>query len=800
MPGVAVSGTSFIQPALEPPLLKAPRALSRRRDVLQQGLTPMQIPSADAEITSNSKPVAAAPTLLLLTREEFHGNNEPGASPRRHLQPEHGMRAVVPPPQQRSPPTTPDTAPSWATSLKQTTGACPPGQPSMSSGTESLKTAQEAFSSDEEEEERSDRSAHSLRSSRRIPSPPQISPADGLSPQSNVCPIPPASKGKDVAERVASFDSFDGQWIDNCDYDPRGYRPNQNTKVESPVAGGVNVKQSEVSLTREKSLRERVQESQNTPASRSTEEFGEEIGWQSMSDNTHLTVSERPKSWRLSEWSTASIVEAMVVDSPPQKRRTLRHMGKKASLRAASSPSPQWNPPSPVSTSESPHRLVHKAARISNKHRWSVTSVLSVSTGVASSELQKQPEVIPVLVIPERMSSLKSSSTPASRNASVTRSQGSTRRRKRAMSDSVTPISGSKEADQPTTTPPGADETPGLRPPSLPRAQPSILSSSPGPVEIREAIAVSLFPHNNRSLLLVDQHTPPESSYADQDPRTSHVHLGVPDNLQTSDPSSKQASVDVDSPLKSPRPPAFQIIPPTPMTEAERQPGGRESDQDKDQGEKSTLIRRLGSVRRAFSGRRRSEPASPLTQTVSIRSARNRNAGKEVDSKLHPLWRPRGFGDEFDKPEAEDPPKRDLVVDDDDDAVAVAGDYQGDDGMVVRNTLGMPQKRIVLEGPLSVVRRISGRRRSSQGSLAGRRGGGITRPKSSYPSRRSHYIPRLGVQFRFLTLGEVQRQWRDARQQREHENWEARREKLKQSIGETILVDSSTEIGNHGTV
>lgn len=896
MPGVEVSGTSLIQPALEQPLLKAHKALPRKRDVLQQGITPMQIPSPDEDITSNSKPIATAPTLPLTppgkTKEEFH-DNEQGATQRRHFQPEHDMRAVTPP-HQLSPPT-PDTTPPWATFLKQKTGACPPGQPSMSSRAESFKTAQEAFSSDEEAETLN-RSAHSLWSSRRILSPQKISPANELSPQSDVCPVTPTSKKQDVAERVASFDSFDGQWIDNREaksatspseqkYNPRGYRPNQNTNVEFPVAGGVNMKQLEASLTREKSLRERVQESQNTPASRSTEKFGEDIGWQSMTNNTHLNLSERPNSWRLSELSTASTVEAMVVDSPPQKRRTLRHMVKKASLRSASSPSPQWNPSSPGSTSESPHRLVHKAARISNKHRWSITSVLSVSTSVASSELQQQPEVIPVVVIPERRSSLKSSSTPGSRNTSVTRSQGSTRRRKRAMSDSVTSISGSKEVDsrgQSTTrpsipprssslsastsrnnsragsltseslrhhtlamdiefekrhmkrpyqngaskdrqhetqhslevsnqqtTPHEADETLSLRPPSLSRTQPSNPSSSPGPVEIREATAISLFPHNNRSLLLVDQHTPPESSYADQDPRTSHIHLGAPDNLQTPETSSKQESVDVDSQLKNPRPPpkppAFKIIPPTPMTEAERQPGGQESDQDKDQEENSTIIRRFRSVRRAFSGRRRSEPASSFTRTVSIRSARNRNAGKEVDSKLHPFWKPRGFGDEFDKPEGEEPPKRDLV---DDDVVAVARDYKGDNDMVVRNTLGMPQKRIVLEGPLSVVRRISGRRRdrgtlrsrSSQGSLAGRRGSGITRPKSPYPSRRFHSIPRLGVQFRFMTPGEVQRQWRDARQQRENEKWEARKEKSKQSIGETILVGSSTESGNNGTV
>ncbi|KAL2013097.1 hypothetical protein VTN00DRAFT_622 [Thermoascus crustaceus] len=897
MPGVGVSGISLIQPALEQPLLKAHKALPRKRDVLQQGITPMQIPSSDEDITQNSTPIATAPTLPLTppgkTKEEFHGN-EQVATQRRHFQPEHDMRAVTPP-HQLSPPT-PDTTPPWATSLKQKTGAYPPGQPSMSSRAESFRTAQEAFSSDEEAETLN-RSAHSLWSSRRILSPRKISPANELSPQSDVSPVTPTSKKQGVVERVASFDSFDGQWIENREaesatspseqkYNLRCYRPNQNTKVEFPVAGGVNAKQLEVSLTREKSLRERVQESQNIPASRSTEKFGEDVGWHSMTNNKHLDLSERPNSWRLPGLSTASTVEAMVVDSPPQKRRTLRHMVKKASLRSASSPSPQWNPSSSVSIIESPHRLVHKAARISNKHRWSMTSVLSVSTSVASSELQQQPEVIPVVVIPERRSSLKSSSTPGSRNTSVTRSQGSTRRRKRAMSDSMTSISGSKEADSrggrsitrpsipprssslsaPTTrdnsragsltseslrhhtlamdlefekrhmkrpyqnsaskdrlhetrhslevsnqqvTPHGADETLSLRPPSLSRTQPSIPSSSPGPVEIREATAISLFPHNNRSLLLVDQQTPPESSYADQDPRTSHIHLGAPDHLQTPENSSKQASVDIESPLKNPRPPpkppAFKIIPPTPMTEAERQPGGQESDQDKDQEENSTLIRRFGSVRRAFSGRRCSEPASPFTRTVSIRSARNQNAGKEIDSKLHPFWRPRGFLDELNKPEGEDPAKRDFVADD---VVAVGRDYKGDNDMVVRNTLGMPQKRIVLEGPLSVVRRISGRRhdrstlrnRSSQGSLAGRRGSGITRANSPYPSRRFHSIPRLGVQFRFMTLGEVQRQWRDARQQRENEKWEARKEKLKQSIGETILVDSSTESGNHGTV
>lgn len=880
MPGAEVAGTSVLQPTLERPHLKAHKALPRKRDViLQQGTIPIQSPSSDEDITPDGTPVATAvPTLPLTppgkTQEEYH-SNEPDATKRRPFEPERDIR-IVTPPLQLSPPT-PDITPPGATSLKQKTGTHPPGQPSMSSRAESFKTAQEAFSSDDEAEALN-RPGHSLWSSRQRLSPPNKSPANGLRTRPDASPVTPTPKKQGVVERVASFDSFDGEWIDNREaesatspsepkHNPRGCRPNQNDKVVPPVAGGANAKHLEASLAREKSLRERVQESQNAPVSRSAEKFGEDIGWHPTTHNTHL--SEQPDSRRLSGSSTTSTVQAMIVDSPPQRRRTLRHMGKKSCLRSACSPTPESNRMSLVSSTESPHRLVHKAARITDQHRWSVTSILSVSTSVASSELQQQPEVIPVVVVPERRSSIKSSSTPVSRNPSVTRSQGSTRRpttapdgstgswdpprrKKLTTSDSMSSISGSKATNSrgrgitrpeipprssslsaPTSrnnsraasltaeslerhtlamelefekqhvkqlhpnrtgediqpesqhvpgasnqqsAPHGADETHNLRPPSIPFTQ----SSSPGPVEISEATAVTLFPHKNESVLLIDQHTQPESR-AVQTRQTSPTYLGGPDNPRTPEVSSKPDAVDVESQLKNPpspsKPPAFKIIPPTPMNEVESQLGGQQGDQgEKNREESGTPSRRLGLVRRALSARHRSESAPSLTRSLSTRLARNRKAGNDIDGKLHPFWRPRGFWDEFDNPEGEGSHKPDVVDN---------GDREDSD-MVVGNTLGLPQKRTPLNGPLSLVRRISEptrrrdrstlRNRSSQSSLAGRRGRGMSRPRHQ---SRLHSMPALSLKFRFISLRDLQQRQRDARRRRENEKWERKEREIK---------------------
>lgn len=553
---------------------------------------------------------------------------------------------------------------------------------------------------------------------------------------------------------------------------------------------------------------------------------------------------DRVNTWRLSGCSTTSTIEAMVIELPQQVRRTLRHSGKRASLRSVSSPNPPSTRTSLESSAESQRRLVRKSARITNRDRRSISSDMA---SVTSSQLPQKLEVIPVVVIPERRSSLKASAS-SSRNNSKTRSQGSGRRpttapegsrgtmdmplrqRKRTMSDSmpstsdsrgrglgrppVPPRSSSLSAPtsrnnsrttsltseslrlhteamqkQPPPSDPASpriilsedrrgsealerlshqDDAERLRAPSFHFTQASVVSSSPGPVEINEATAVTFFPHNNESVLLIDPKQQPESRAVQA---LRGRPLDAPVDAET--PQQSPTPANVDSPLKNPRPPpdppAFKVIPPTPMDEEESRQFGEEQERS------SRLSRRLGSVRRALSGRRQS--ASPWSA-----SATNRAAGRDMDSRLHPFWQPRGFWDDI-KSDDGDPADRE--------------DSRQEEEFV-SNSLGLPQKRVIFSGPISLARRMSQRtrgHRSSHGSVGRSLGCGIMRPRSPY-QRRVRFASRMHVPV--MMLRDLQRRVRRARQLRQEAKWEARREKLKQSIGEKTLVDPF-EVGQTGS-
>jgi hypothetical protein len=329
-----------------------------------------------------------------------------------------------------------------------------------------------------------------------------------------------------------------------------------------------------------------------------------------------------------------------------------------------------------------------------------------------------------------------------------------------------------------------AEDVERLRAPSLHFTQSSVVSSSPGPVEISEATAMPLFPHNNQSLLLIDPHMQPESRAVEA---LRGRLLTVPQNVKT--PEQSTIMVNVESPLRNPRtppkPPAFKVIPPSPMEELDRQLGKVE----REQAGSSRISRGLGSVRRALSTRRRSEVGPTLSRSFSTRSVRSRRAAKETDSELHPFWRPRGFWDDFDdsgdeRPGEEGDPGSRRRLDQED--------------TFVSNSLGLPQKRVIFSGPLALARRISNSRRSrrgvrrqpSQGNLQRAKGPGpgIGRPRSPY-QRRVRIAPGFGFTFHLVTFRKLQQRIRLARRVREQARWDARRERLKQSIGEKTVAD-----------
>lgn len=209
-------------------------------------------------------------------------------------------------------------------------------------------------------------------------------------------------------------------------------------------------------------------------------------------------------------------------------------------------------------------------------------------------------------------------------------------------------------------------------------------------VEVTEATAVSIFPHNNNSLLVVQQLARGNSMLQEQrqvtgashltaqDPRITPAVVSPPATSRqnsneeqsqqptlTFEPSTPPMQTDplhgnpVELPLENPReppePPMINFIPPTPMEELEKpmapSPGPpRRSD--------SNPQRRLSVLQRA---RRYSDNLiTPLLTRKGASRARDDNEEEKLayrnpqastvndeDGTLHPFWRPRGFWDEF---------------------------------------------------------------------------------------------------------------------------------------------------------
>lgn len=670
----------------------------------------------------------------------------------------------------------------------------------------------------------------------------------------------------------------------------------EDTEFLKPLAMSVADRQ-------ESTVPDRAQDTHHQPVpSLSLEQFRKDIGWPS-ADNQAVTDTDNPDSQRLSGVSTtASTVEAMIVDDPARlTKRMLRHTEKRSSLRSASSPVTRSERTSLDSDPDSHHRLVHKAARITEQDRKSIASEFSTPAGPTTDAAPHQQfDVVPVVVIPERRSSLKSSSSvrnpskasssrrattePGSRASSL----GPAHKRKQTMSDTVpvflqntdsnghgvrrpvvpprrsslsAPTSANnsraasltseslqshtlameemqkRRAEQPAPQPApepapqpqrksmssdshnvseapktqsiliGVEDIAHLRTPSMPFSLGS-MPSSPGTFELNEATAVSLFPHNNESLLLVDQQMRAEKqkAQAQVDVRGESNNPHTP--AMPSQNIPRQDAADVDSPWRNPRPapqpPICQVIPPTPMKELEQQ-----SSKSSDQGQGSG-IRRFGSLRRAWSLRSRSESTSATTTASSpvkrsfSTSATNRKAGKEIDSRLHPFWRPRRFWDDDSSPpkspEKESPTHNQT-------------DMPKENDHIVKNSLGMPQPRIILNGPTTISTRRNNNNdkeephkrllydpalnRSTMAlnrtskvfsfplSLRQRR----FNPLSWWGNRHGHGH-RVQTQSPFATVRNLRKRIRRRLQLREEAKREAQRARLKESIGEVVSRES----------
>ncbi|KAJ4504167.1 hypothetical protein HRR83_008585 [Exophiala dermatitidis] len=554
---------------------------------------------------------------------------------------------------------------------------------------------------------------------------------------------------------------------------------------------------------------------------------------------------ENDETRRWSGVSATSTIGAYVIEQNPLPKRktTLRHMNKHESLRSVSSPLPASTRNSMMTTaSESTRRLVHKKAVLSNQNRWSFGSEVSRSHSLASSAVLPKTEIIRVAVIPERTSSLPSSHYGSNRHSMSAGSAQSQSRRtsdnppsswqhKRAFSEStgrgrerqpeisVPPRSSSLSAPTSRSTScansitsehlrvrrqqaekdlrktldrmesdrlvqtlrdwrnedhkqvsaaqttssklsPSVtrnhwtasdhggnwsnNEWADLRPPSILEtvfSHPSFLSASP---EINEAKAVNFFPHNNHSLQLIEPF-PVQTSRAVREVQRQNLPLE-----------------EVESPLRNPRrppePPQFKVIPPTPGDELDK-----ELSLDAIQANRPTR----SPLRRPGRSHRRSESfIDSISRNLSLKNARNRKADQELDGRLHPFWRPRAFWDDID------------------DGPAYLEQDRPSQRGIVSNSLGLPQERTVITGPVSLVRRISERRRQKRGIVKQSSHGSLARLRAS---RRLHKSHGLGLRFHLIGLRDIQQRLLQARAQRDDEKREKRRAHIRQSIGPNVV-------------
>ncbi|KAK7730911.1 hypothetical protein SLS63_005581 [Diaporthe eres] len=370
--------------------------------------------------------------------------------------------------------------------------------------------------------------------------------------------------------------------------------------------------------------------------------------------NTDAATSAdiRRLSGMSSKSAASTVVEAILVGTPPRRQRTLRHVKRVDALRDS-----VWQP-SPVgsvSTLNSLRSRRQSADQTNDALRESYASnstVNSVGSRKARRDVWKNGG-IPVqqpgaLITVSRQQEIKE---PESGSAS--------RIGEMLLSAKATPFS-----------------------------QASVETNGTSAADIGEARAISMFPHQNRSILMVD-HRPSESSDGDpgsqstERPGRPTITTTEVDGVSMDEPMTPLAQPtftldSVDSPLRNPReppePPAIKFIPATPsgLTPAEektRMLGNFYDELDEKPMRAPSLVRRALSKRRhsyASYGPSPSRDTRPgfLARTLSL--SKNIRRGTmdepEVDqsygeslsheqpmdeTRLHPDWRPSYYSSHY---------------------------------------------------------------------------------------------------------------------------------------------------------
>ncbi|KFZ15434.1 hypothetical protein V502_05598 [Pseudogymnoascus sp. VKM F-4520 (FW-2644)] len=469
--------------------------------------------------------------------------------------------------------------------------------------------------------------------------------------------------------------------------------------------------------------------------------------------------------------NATTIGAVVVVNSPPVQRRTLRHTKKQYGLRDITPPglptAPAVTNGLPNGASEVAKRIIHKSNGSSRPNHNSINSTATTTASTKSRRRILSEGAIPVVVVPERRSSVKTAQAPSLRSASSRHSRKSVSLqsaplsqsagsnipgtieqpqptiRQRRMSDSATSrVQSERTVDGPPVIPQrrsslsaptsrntsrsGSLTAESLRahnaiqaveaaklaalapiPPAVPpkdgaplgntltvdtngdpffgqrlSAQVTPFSQSSHDthgtaLEISEALAINLYPHQNRSVLMVEQGPVLPRSAPKGRPihlRTTSLPLPTEPDPMTPPQRAHPLEMEADSPLRNPRdppqPPLIKFIPPTPAA-VSPDDDSKQLGHDFPPTETNTISavppeRRPSLLQRALSAHRRE--GMSISTILPRRFSLGRQPQNSIDtasphtyptvsdqpadtSRLHPFWRPARFWDDLDSDE-----------------------------------------------------------------------------------------------------------------------------------------------------
>lgn len=320
------------------------------------------------------------------------------------------------------------------------------------SRTESFKTARENPESSSEEDGKSTvrpilpsaRSSHStVRQVSFGPEKPKrktVGLGLGLesSPEDN---ITPRTKGE--------FMKFDGDWGSGDEVEEEwddNLMRTVKVRKRFPVNGNGNEVVEDVTITptnATKALRSSSLALQESPIVYPTrrvlsDRVKPSVGAASSTPRSSVNMDVRRLSGISTVSNVSTVVEAILVNSPPQRRKTLRHVRKQSGLRDSAadlSLTPSSSVLSSLPVTDSQRRPTTNGARVETRHESvaSAGTYNSISSRKARREIVKNGG-IPVVIIPDRRSSNKSSKEPSLRSTS-------SRRTKRSQSLISAPVS-----------------------------------------------------------------------------------------------------------------------------------------------------------------------------------------------------------------------------------------------------------------------------------------------------------------------------------------------------------------------